>query len=230
MTLSAPPKTTVMIAEDEPKIALLLKDYLKSHGYEVIWVENGLCVVPEIRTKNPDLLLLDLMLPGRDGLDICREIRQFSEMPIIMVTARIDEIDRILGLEIGADDYICKPFSPREVIARVKANLRRCQTSFNKSESQQSLEVDGNQHEIRLHGKVLPLTYHEYNLLAALIQRPGWVFSRDQLMEMMYEDGRIVTDRTVDSHVKNIRKKMMDISPEFDVIRSIYGVGYKYEK
>ncbi|MCB1045463.1 MAG: response regulator [Acidobacteria bacterium] len=220
---------TILVAEDEPKIAQILSDYLKSHGYQVFCVEDGLSVAPTVQSMQPDLLLLDLMLPGKDGLDVCREVRQFSDIPIIMVTARVDEIDRVLGLELGADDYICKPFSPREVVARVKANLRRTQTRSRIDSQNPAIEVDREKHQIRVHGAVLPLTRHEYNLLAGLVQRPGRVYSRDQLMDMMYDDGRVVTDRTVDSHIKNIRRKVMDLDPELDVIQSIYGVGYKFE-
>lgn len=228
MNSGSPTNATVMIAEDEPKIAHLLKDYLESSGYQVVWIEDGTEVVPAIRHSPPDLLLLDLMLPGRDGMEICRELRGFSQLPIIMVTARVDEIDRVLGLELGADDYVCKPFSPREVVARVRANLRRL-VSGDAGPAASGFAVDEERHEIALNGRSLNLTPHEFNLLCVFVNRPGRVFSRDQLLDLMYHDGRIVTDRTVDSHIKNIRRKIAAAEGDPDVIQSIYGVGYKFE-
>ncbi|QXI26192.1 response regulator [Pseudomonas vanderleydeniana] len=215
----------ILLVEDEPKLAALVGDYLRAASFEVEHLADGLAVVPTARQKPYDLMLLDLMLPGRDGLDICRELRGFSRLPIIMMTARVDEIDRLLGLELGADDYICKPFSPRELVARVKAVLRRSGTQ----QTSLGLELDAQTFVARYQGLVLDLTPVEFRMLAALAERPGLVLSRDQLMNHIYQDNRVVADRTVDSHVKNLRRKLTAITPGIDPIRSVYGVGYSLE-
>ncbi|HUH39721.1 MAG TPA: winged helix-turn-helix domain-containing protein, partial [Castellaniella sp.] len=183
----------------------------------------------------PDLILLDLMLPGKDGLDVCREIRAFSAVPIIMVTAKVEEIDRLLGLELGADDYICKPYSPREVVARVKAVLRRSHASADGGADASvatdtpSLWVDESRFQAQLDGVTLELTPVELRLLALLASAPGRIFSRDQVLDRLYDDHRVVTDRTVDSHVKNLRRKLDAVRPGSELIRSVYGVGYRLE-
>lgn len=215
----------ILLVEDEPKLAALVGDYLRAGGYLVDHLAEGLAVIPAIRLGQYDLILLDLMLPGRDGLDICRELRGFSQMPLIMMTARVDEIDRLLGLELGADDYICKPFSPRELVARVKAVLRR---SVQQSPNQ-GLELDARSFVARYKGVALDLTPVEFRMLAALAARPGQVLSRDQLMNHIYQDHRVVADRTVDSHVKNLRRKLSGVMPGHDPLRSVYGVGYSLE-
>jgi two-component system response regulator BaeR len=223
-------RARVLIVEDEPKIAELLRDYLQQSHYETHWIDNGDNVDEWFRDNNPDIVLLDLMLPGKDGLAVCRELRSHSQVPIIMVTARVDEIDRLLGLELGADDYICKPFSPREVVARVKALLRRVEmTSTNPTAATHGLTIDEEKFSVTFDGQALDLTPVEFRLLALLASQPGRVFSRDQLMDKIYLDGRIVSDRTVDSHVKNLRQKIHDAIGTDDIIRSIYGVGYKLE-
>lgn len=219
---------SLLIVEDEPKLAKLLSNYLQQAGYEPECLENGLDVVPWVRKKMPALILLDLMLPGRDGVDICKEIRSFSMVPIIMVTARIEEIDRLIGLELGADDYICKPFSPREVVARVKAVLRR---SADQKPSGVSplLHLDEDRLLATLHGHELDLTAVEFKLLGFLSANPGRIYGRDKLMDHIYPDQRIVSDRTIDSHIKNLRKKISGVSPDAEIIQSVYGVGYKYD-
>jgi two-component system response regulator BaeR len=217
----------ILIVEDEPKLAALLGDYLKAAGHATTWIANGLDVIPAIRAREPDLVLLDLMLPGRDGLDICRELRSFSELPVIMMTARVDEIDRLLGLELGADDYICKPYSPREVVARCKAVLRRNRRS--PPPERESLQLDEARWRATYHGIELDLTPVEFRLLRTLSAAPGRVFSREHLLDGLYDDHRVVTDRTVDSHIKNLRRKLEQIAPEEPLIRSIYGVGYRFE-
>lgn len=215
----------ILLVEDEPKLAALVGDYLRAGGYRVDHLDDGLAVIPAIRQGQYDLILLDLMLPGRDGLDICRELRGFSQMPLIMMTARVDEIDRLLGLELGADDYICKPFSPRELVARVKAVLRRS----GQQAPSLGLELDARAFQARYKGVALDLTPVEFRMLAALAARPGQVLSRDQLMNHIYQDHRVVADRTVDSHVKNLRRKLTAVTPGHDPLRSVYGVGYSLE-
>ena len=218
----------ILIVEDEPKLAALVGDYLRAGGYDLSWVADGLEAIPAIKSRQPDLVLLDLMLPGRDGLDICRELRSFSNVPVIMLTARVEEIDRLLGLELGADDYICKPFSPREVVARVKAILRRARGN-GEQDSGIALRIDEATHSAMFHGVPLELTPVEFRLLKTLAANPGRVFSRDHLLDNLYLDHRVVTDRTVDSHIKNLRRKLQQVAPGQDPIRSIYGVGYKLE-
>lgn len=217
----------VLIVEDEGKLAELLRDYLHQSNYGTHWIDNGDSVDDWVRTNKPDLVLLDLMLPGKDGLTVCRELREHSQVPIIMVTAKVDEIDRVLGLELGADDYVCKPFSPREVLARVKAMLRRA--AMEPSTTMPGLTIDDDRFAASIDGRDLDLTPVEFRLLALLASQPGRVFSRDRLMDSIYVDGRVVSDRTVDSHVKNLRQKVAKIIGSGEMIRSIYGVGYKLD-
>ncbi len=217
----------ILVVEDEPKLASLLSDYLKASGFEPHCIAHGDDVTPWVREHKPDLILLDLMLPGRDGMEICREVRSFSNVPIIMVTARIEEIDRLLGLELGADDYICKPFSPREVIARVKAVLRR--TRDGAAMRYQGLVLDERRYRATLNGDNLELTAVEFKLLQLLAANPGRIYSRQQLMDKIYPDERSVSDRTIDSHIKKLRRKMASVSPGQELIHSVYGVGYKFE-
>ncbi len=218
---------TILIVEDEPKLARVLADFLQAAGFETRCVADGLAAVPEVRASSPDLVLLDLMLPGKDGLAICRELRAFTTTPIIMVTARVEEIDRLLGLELGADDYICKPFSSREVVARVKAVLRR--TGPAATDAAPRLTIDADAFAVSLDGRRLDLTPVEFRLLTTLAAQPGRIFSRDQLLDRVYDDGRIVLDRTVDTHVKNVRRKLGEIAPGVDIIHSVYGVGFKLD-
>ena len=221
----------ILVVEDEPKLAEVLRTYLQASGFEVECVADGLGVMPSVRQAPPDLVLLDLMLPGRDGLEVCRDIRAYAPIPVIMVTARTEEIDRLLGLELGADDYICKPYSPREVVARVKAVLRRSQQHAEPLDACQAegLEVEPSAYLARLDGTVLDLTPVEFRLLALLASQPGRIFSRDQVLDGLYDDHRVVTDRAVDSHVKNLRRKLAQVRPGHDLIRSVYGVGYRLD-
>jgi two-component system response regulator BaeR len=221
---------TILVVEDEPKLAALVADYLKAADFNAHVIGDGLAVVPWVRENKPDLILLDLMLPGRDGLEICRELRasndeRMRDVPIVMVTARVEEIDRLVGLESGADDYVCKPFSMRELMARVKAILRRGRGAA----SVPGLALDEPRHVAELDGKRLDLTPVEFRLLAMLAAAPGKVFSRASLLERLYPDHRVVADRTVDAHVKNLRKKLGELRPGEDPLPSIYGVGYKLE-
>lgn len=219
----------ILIVEDEPKLAALLADYLKAAGFETLQVADGLQALPTIERESPDLIVLDVMLPGRDGLDICRELRRTRDTPVVMLTARVEEIDRLLGLELGADDYICKPFSPREVVARIKAVLRRANPGRGTAaEPAGALQIDAGAYRATLDGKPLDLTPVEFRLLRALSSAPGQIFSRDRLLDHLYDDHRVVTDRTVDSHVKNLRRKLEAVR-DGETIRSIYGVGYRLD-
>lgn len=194
----------ILIVEDEPKLAHLLADYLTQAGFRSHIIADGLQVIDWVKQQQPDLLLLDLMLPGRDGIDICRELRQFSQVPIIMASARVEEIDRLLGLELGADDYICKPYSPREVVARVKAILRRLQLAQTGNHLEMhGFKVDKERYQVQFQQQLLDLTPAEFRLLHLLLQHEGKVYSRAQLLTHLYADNRIVTDRTVDTHIKN---------------------------
>ncbi|HET6433189.1 response regulator [Dyella sp.] len=216
---------TVLVAEDEPKIAQLLVDYLVQSGYRAVVVADGARVLAAVTIEQPDVLLLDIMLPGRDGLEILRELRRRSTLPVIMLTARVEEIDRLLGLELGSDDYICKPFSPREVVARVRALLRRSTSAA----TTHPFEVDDAAQRIRVAGRPMPLTHTEYRLMHALVSHPGRVYSRDQLLDLMHDDLRDVTDRVVDSHIRNLRRKLDDLLPGQQVIHAVYGAGYRFE-
>ena len=227
--MSAPAENArILIVEDEPKLAALLADYLHKAGYRTTHIADGSAVVEAVRQAPPDLILLDLMLPGRDGIEICTELRGFSLVPIVMVTAKVEEIDRLLGLQVGADDYICKPFSPREVVARVHAVLRRAGYGRGAAAAP-DLVIDEARHSVSFNGVALDLTPVEFRLLNTLYSAKGRILSRDQLMNKVYDDYRVVTDRTVDTHIKNLRRKLDQVSPQYEMIRSIYGMGYKFE-
>lgn len=225
----------ILIVEDEPKIAELVADYLKSNSYSTHHLTNGDTVMPWLEDNPVNVVLLDVMLPGRDGLELCREIRQlYPHTGIVMLTARVEEIDRLLGLEIGADDYICKPFSPREVVARVKALMRRVtqpeesESALTQAHGVEGLVIDREGWRAMADGNDLSLTAIEFQLLTVMMNSPGRIYSREQLMEQMYRDHRIVSERTVDSHIKKLRKKIADAWPDREIIHSVYGVGYKY--
>lgn len=218
----------ILVVEDEEKLARLLASYLEQAGFSVHCIQDGLEATPWVRQHKPDLILLDLMLPGADGLEICRNVRAFSSVPIIMVTARVEEIDRLLGLELGADDYICKPYSPREVVARVRAVLRRV-NKVEQPEDAVLLQLYEDQLRVVAGDKSLELTAVEFHLLQTLSQSVGRIYSRDQLMDRIYADRRIVSERTIDSHIKKLRKKLCTLLSGQDVIQSVYGVGYKYD-
>jgi two-component system response regulator BaeR len=223
---------TVLIVEDEKKLAQLLSDFLEKAGYRTRLVHDGNDVINQFRQINPDLVLLDLMLPGKDGLDVTREIRAFSSVPIIMTTARIEEIDRLLGLEMGADDYVCKPYSPREVVARVKAQLRRSQMLSQQRVAKEptgSLQMNAHRLQVSMGERSMELTAVEFALLEVLFRSPGRIFTRDHLMDRIYDDQRVVSYRTIDSHVKKIRKKLSELIPGQELIHSVYGVGYRFE-
>jgi two-component system response regulator BaeR len=219
--------THILVAEDEINLASILVDYLERDGYVASTLPDGLATMETLRRNPPDLLLLDLMLPGMDGLSILRELRKTSQLPVILVTARVDEIDRLIGLEQGADDYICKPYSPREVVARVKTVLRRTQTVTNAAKS--TIHIDADSWQASFGGQRLDLTPREFRLLQVLSAKPGRVFSRGQLLDAIYDDNLDVSERAVDSHMKNLRKKLAQVRPESDLIRSIYSIGFVFE-
>jgi two-component system response regulator BaeR len=221
----------ILVVEDETNLAQILVDYLKRDGFAADTVADGLAAMDALRRTPPDLLLLDIMLPGMDGLAILRELRKTSTLPVILMTARVEEIDRLIGLELGADDYVCKPYSPREVVARVKTVLRRTQPApaSAAAAATPALEIDGETWQARVGGKRLDLTPKEFRLLQALAAKPGRVFSRGQLLDTLYEDNLDVSERAVDSHMKNLRKKLAQALPDAEPIRSIYGVGFVFE-
>jgi len=229
MTGAASPARRILVVEDDDKIAAIVVDFLAASGFATERHADALAVVASVRANPPAAVILDLMLPGMDGIEICKALRQFSDLPIMMLTARVDEIDRLLGLELGADDYVCKPFSPREVVARVKALLRRAERSHTTQGGESDFAVDESSRRIRLRNQELPLTPLEYQLLRTLIAHPERVFSRDRLLDALHDDFRDVSDRAVDSHIKNLRRKIEAVLPEADCIRSVYGVGYRFE-
>ena len=221
-------KGCVLIVEDEEQSAAILADYLHRDGFTTVMLSDGSQVAPWVREHKPVLVLLDLMLPGMGGLDVCKAVRAFSPVPVVMMTARVDEIDRLLGLELGADDYICKPYSPREVVARVKSVLRR--TGTHRVVSEAGLQLDQFQYSAILNGCDLQLTAAEFRLLHYLAAHPGRVYSRQQLLNNIYPDDRALNDRAIDNHIKNLRKKLSGASTGEELIHSVYGVGYKFEK
>ena len=220
----------IVIVEDEPELAALVADYARAAGYTADVFGDGAAALEALRRAPPALAVLDLMLPGLDGLSLCRALRAdanplLADLPVVMVTARVEEIDRLLGLEAGADDYLCKPFSPRELVARIKAILRRA------GRPAPVVAIDTAARRIAVHGKALDLTPTEYGILAALARRPGQVFSRAQLLDLAREGNASldVTDRAIDTHVKNLRRKLDAALPGVDAIRSIYGLGYRFD-
>lgn len=214
----------IVIVEDEPELAALVADYARAAGYSPVLFPDGAQALAELRRRIPAVVVLDLMLPGLDGLSLCRELRSFSDVPVVMVTARVEEIDRLLGLEAGADDYLCKPFSPRELMARIKAILRRAG-----AQPQRAVQVDAAARRIAINGKALDLTPSEFAIMAVLAGRPGQVFSRAQLLDLAFKDNLDVTDRAIDSHVKNLRRKIEAAAPGLEPIHSIYGLGYRFD-
>ncbi len=231
------PAQRILVVEDDAKIADMLTNYLHMASYATEICGNGLQAVASIRSHAPALVLLDLMLPGLDGLAVCQAVRQFSSVPIIMVTARVDEIDRLLGLDTGADDYICKPFSPREVVARIKALLRRAGGTMDGAihhgnapgAAASAFQISEAGQHIRWGDKPLPLTPVEFRLLRALLLRPGQVLARARLLDSLHEDMRETSDRAIDSHVKNLRRKLEHAGAGDAAIASVYGAGYRLD-
>ncbi|KPF43319.1 transcriptional regulator [beta proteobacterium AAP121] len=217
----------VWVVEDDAKIAALLVDYLRHAGFVADSIADGALALERLRARQPSLLILDLMLPGLDGLALCRALRRFCAVPVIMLTARVDEVDRLLGLDTGADDYVCKPFSPPEVIARVRAQLRRARAQVVQGDA--AWRINDETLCIAWGTQPLPLTPLEFRLLRTLLLQPGRVFSRQQLLDALHADLRDVSDRAVDSHIKNLRRKIEAAAPDAERIASVYGVGYRIE-
>jgi two-component system alkaline phosphatase synthesis response regulator PhoP len=221
---------TILVVDDEPRIVKLARDYLEQGGFRVVTAADGTTALAVARHERPDLIVLDLNLPGTDGLDVCRALRRESDVPIIMLTARVEETDRLIGLELGADDYITKPFSPRELVARVRAVLRRVRGGVHQPGLVRAgdLEIDLNGHRVTRAGEAIQLTRTEFNLLATLAQHPGQTFTRAQLLDRLHGVAHEGFDRSIDAHVKNLRRKL-EVDPlEPRYVLTVYGVGYKF--
>ena len=216
----------ILIVEDEIKLANLMSDFLTSHHYQTHLIHHGDEVLSWLKSNKPSVILLDIMLPGQSGIELCKAIRKFSNVPIIMVSAKVEEIDRLLGLELGADDYICKPFSYAELVARVKAILRRVNTT--KEPLNNAMTLDESTYSVNYKNSSIELTNFEFQLFKPLYSNPNRIYSRDSLMDTMYADQRIVSHRTIDSHIKKLRKKLDEVTQTDSVIQSVYGVGYRF--
>lgn len=214
---------SILIVEDELKLASLLMDYFNLTEYQPYQIHHGDEVISWVKLHQPSVILLDVMLPGKNGIELCKEIRSFSDVPILILSAKVGEVDRLLGLELGADDYICKPFSPKEVVARVKAVLRRGKSATSHS----PLAIDEQRLTVSINNLEISLTSVEFQLFKPLVEKPGRIFTREQLMGNMYSDRRIVNSRTIDSHIKKLRKKLSVISLDKELIESVYGTGYR---
>ena len=225
--MNANAASRVLVVEDDRKISDLLLNYLRVDGYEATAAYDGREAVQQISQRAPDAVILDWMLPGLDGIGVCKAVRAFSDVPILMLTARVDELDRLLGLDTGADDYVCKPFGPREVVARVRALLRRA--SGRVIALPQPWLVEEASFRISWLGQWLPLTRIEFIVFRTLLARPGRVFSRAQLLSSVHDSQRDISDRAIDTHVKNLRKKVQAIDPGCDCIASVYGLGYRFD-
>lgn len=216
----------IVLVEDERQLAELARDYLLAAGHDVTLFLRGDEAMAWLTDNTPDLVILDLMLPGMDGLDICRNLRRKNDVPIIMTTAKVEEVDRLIGLELGADDYLCKPFSLRELVARVKVILRRVQSSVTAPDN--GLTLNARSATAELGDKSVELTQVEVRLLQLLSAHPRQIFSRDQIIDRIYDDRRIVSDRTVDSHIKKLRRKLHSLDATHDYVHSVYGAGYRW--
>jgi two-component system response regulator BaeR len=222
-------KKNVLIVEDEQHIAEVLVAYAEQEGYQTLLKTSGRDVVQTVKEEKVDIILLDLMLPHVDGLTLCKQIRAFSNVPIIMVTAKGEEVDRLKGLDFGSDDYICKPFSPKEVMARIKAVLRRFQPEADNIIKQSGFELESDKYKVSLHQHVIDLTPIEFKILELLITHVERVYSRNEILNLVYSDVSEVSDRNIDTHIKNIRKKVHLVDQEANPIGSVYGVGYQFK-
>jgi two-component system, OmpR family, alkaline phosphatase synthesis response regulator PhoP len=221
----------ILVIDDEPQIVKVLKAYLEKAGYQVVTASDGNAALLTFQCEKPDFMILDLNLPGMDGLDICKAVRRDSNIPILMLTARVEEADRLIGLELGADDYVVKPFSPREVVARVKTIFRRSIAEPAKSDIIQvgDLVIDMEQHTVNLAGRPIELTPTEFGILVTLAKQPKRVFSRFQIMEQAQGDAFEGYERTIDAHIKNIRLKLEPNPKKPIYIQTVFGMGYKLE-
>ena len=227
-------KNTVLIADDEEKICQVVKKYLEKEDFNVIECSNGLDAIEEFKKCSPDLVVLDIMMPGADGWEVCRELRKTSDVPIIMLTAREDEIDRILGLEMGADDYVVKPFSPRELVARVKAVLRRAADKSSSQDKKSILTFEGisinlDTRKVIINDHNVTLTPKEFDILYILAGSPGRIFSRENILESVWGYNYLGDARTVDTHINRLREKLATASNETSYVNTVWGVGYKFE-
>jgi two-component system, OmpR family, alkaline phosphatase synthesis response regulator PhoP len=222
--------STVLVVEDEMEIARIVRDYLSRAGFEVIVVGDGDSALATVRSAKPDLVVLDLGLPGRDGLDVAREVRRRSDTPIVILTARGDESDRIVGLELGADDYVVKPFSPRELVARVRAVLRRARAAGRPEEVLRvaDVEIDTAKMRVRVDDRIVELTPTEFDLLVTLARQPGRVFTRSQLLDAVHGVAIESYERAIDAHVKNIRRKIEPRPGSPRYLLTVHGVGYRF--
>jgi DNA-binding response OmpR family regulator len=221
----------ILIVEDDKKTASLVELYLQREGFQTVVAADGREALELARRHNPMLVVLDLMLPLVDGWEVCRELRSWSDVPILMLTARGEEVDRISGLTLGADDYVVKPFSPRELAARVKAILRRARSDTTAKRnvwSHKDLVLDLDKRKVTLGGRAISLTVHEYNLLKALMTRPGRVFTRAELLDRLYPDGEAVIDRVIDVHIGKLRQKIEEDSSRPRYILTVRGLGYQF--
>jgi DNA-binding response OmpR family regulator len=221
---------TILVVDDEARIVKLVRDYLERAGFDVLTARDGETALQVARREQPDLVVLDLMLPSVDGLDVCRRLRQESSVPIIMLTARVEEADRVVGLELGADDYVTKPFSPRELVARVRATLRRTSGQVGPATIIRAgeVELDTAALAATVAGQPVELTPTEFQLLATMAQQPGRIFSREQLLKAIHGVAFDGYDRSVDSHIKNLRRKMEPDPRQPHYVQTVYGVGYRF--
>ena len=220
----------ILVIDDEPKIVEICQDYLKASGFEVLSASNGLQGLNAARREKPDLIVLDLMMPGMDGLDVCRNLRREGNTPIIMLTARVEESDKLVGLELGADDYITKPFSPRELVARVRVVLRRVSgDSTSEIIRVGEVSLDRTRYEATLPDKTILLTPTEFEILSTIMKQPGRIFSRAQLLTAVHGIAFESYERAIDSHIRNLRRKLETASGEARYIITVHGVGYKFE-
>jgi DNA-binding response OmpR family regulator len=224
--MEASSRVRILVVDDEPPIVELVRGYLERYGYEVLVAADGPSAIQSARAVGPDVIVLDLMLPGLDGIEVCRQVRTFSDAYILMLTARAEEVDRIVGLSVGADDYLVKPFSPRELVARVKALLRRPRTSV-AATLPAGLEIDEARHQVRVDGTLVELTATEFGILAALARDPGVVVSRSALLDRVWGPAFVGDDHLVDVHVANLRRKLVDepAAPRF--VETVRAVGYR---
>ena len=221
---------TILVVDDEPRIVDLARDYLEHAGFAVVTAVDGPSALKAARIRKPDLLVLDLGLPGMDGLDVARAIRRDSTVPIIMLTARDDELDRVLGLEIGADDYVSKPFSPRELVARIRAILRRVDREGEPGDriSASGVTIDTTRMRVEVEGRVVELTPTEFQLLVVLARQPGRIFTRSQLLDAIHGLAFESYERAIDAHVKNLRRKIEPDPSRPRYVQTVYGVGYRF--